>query len=65
VDVSIVVVIIAVVIILDLALGNLPAAAISIPLIVLFFKIVTYVAGEGLLCFVLENVCLVHIFLSI
>ena len=63
-DVSIVV-IIAVVIILGLALGNLPVAAVSIPLIALFYKIVTYVAGEGLLYFVLKNICLVQIFLNI
>lgn len=63
-DISIVV-IIAVVIILGLALGSLPVAAFSIPLMALFFKIVTYVAGEGLLYFVLKNVCLVQIFLNI
>lgn len=62
-DISIVV--ITVVIILGLALGNLPVAAVSIPLMALFFKVETYVSGEGLLYFVLKNVCLVKIFLSI
>lgn len=66
VDVSVVVVVvIAVFIILGLALGNLAVAAISIPLMALFFKIVTYVAGEGLLYFVFKNFGLVQIFLSI
>ena len=63
-DISIAV-IIAVVIILGLALGNLPVAAVSIPLMTLFFEIVAYVAAEGLLYFVFKNVCLVQIFLSI
>ena len=65
VDISVVVVVIAVFIILGLALGNLAVAAISIPLMALFFKIVTYVAGEGLLYFVFKNFGLVQIFLSI
>jgi hypothetical protein len=56
---------IVVVIILGSSLGNLPVVIVSIALIALFFKIVTYVVGEGLLYLVLKNVCLAQILLSI